>query len=120
LLQKIIKTIKSLFNVSPAAEFTVEANPKTIDLKGLKKLRKAGVNRLSLGLQSADDKELRLLSRIHNYGDFEQCYENAKTAGFANINVDVIYGIPAQTGKSFYETLQKVIALNPTHISAYG
>ena len=120
MLLKVIKNIKGFFDLSKTAEFTVEANPKTIDLKGLKKLYKAGVNRLSIGLQSANDKELKLLSRIHNYGDFEACYENAKSAGFKNISVDVMYGIPSQTRKSFYETLKKTIILKPTHISAYG
>jgi len=120
LLLKIIKNLKNFYDISRNLEFTVEANPKTIDLKGLKKLYKAGVNRLSIGLQSAHDKELKLLSRIHNYNDFEECYSNAKTAGFTNISVDVMYGIPGQTLKSFYETLKKVVDFNPAHISAYG
>ena len=119
-LLKIIKNIKSFFDLSRTLEFTVEANPKTIDLKGLKKLYKAGVNRLSIGLQSANDNELKLLSRIHNYNDFIECYENAKAAGFKNISVDVMYGIPTQTVKSFYNTLKKTVTLKPTHISAYG
>ena len=120
LLLKVIKNIKSFFGLSKTVEFTVEANPKTVDLKELKKLYKAGVNRLSIGLQSADDKELRMLSRIHNYADFEECYENARTAGFKNISVDVMYGIPGQNSKSFYETLKKVTRLKPEHLSAYG
>ena len=120
LLLNVIKNIKKYFVMSKILEFTIEANPKTIDLQGLKKLYKAGVNRLSIGLQSADDKELQVLSRIHNYDEFLECYENAKTAGFKNINVDVMYGIPTQTPKSFYGTLKKVILLKPAHISAYG
>ena len=119
-LLKIIKNIKSFFELSKNLEFTIEANPKTIDLKGLKKLYKAGVNRLSIGLQSVHDNELKLLSRIHNYGDFEECYQNAQAAGFKNISVDIMYGIPAQTVKSFYETLKKAVDLNPAHISVYG
>ena len=119
-LSKVIKNLKNFFDLSKTLEFTVEANPKTIDLNGLKKLYKAGVNRLSIGLQSADDKELKILSRIHNYGDFVECYENARSAGFKNISVDVMYGIPTQTTKSFYNTLRKVIQLKPEHISAYG
>jgi len=120
LLLNVIKNIKKYFDLSKILEFTVEVNPKTIDLPGLKKLYKAGVNRLSIGLQSCHDKELKLLSRIHNYSDFLECYENAKAAGFKNISVDIMYGIPTQTTKSFYETLKKVILLKPTHISAYG
>jgi len=120
LLLTVINQIKKNFKLTKNAEFTVEVNPKTIDLKGLKKLYKSGVNRLSIGLQSSDDRELKILSRIHSYGDFIECYENAKSAGFENINIDVMYGIPSQTLKSFYATLRKVIYLNPTHISAYG
>ena len=119
-LLKIIKAVRGAFVLSRNLEFTVEANPKTIDLKGLKKLHKAGVNRLSLGFQSADDKELRLLSRIHDCGDFDECYENAQSAGFKNISVDVMYGIPAQTFNSFYNTLNHAIRLKPAHISVYG
>ena len=120
LLLSVIKQIKTSFNLAKNIEFTVEVNPKTIDLKGLKKLRKAGVNRLSIGLQSTHDKELKILSRIHNYNDFLECYENVKSAGFENINIDLMYGIPAQTVKSFYETLRKAVNLKPPHISAYG
>ena len=119
-LIKIIKAVKGSFDISRNLEFTIEANPKTIDQKGLKKLYKAGVNRLSLGLQSAHELELKYLSRIHTYEDFEECYENAQSAGFKNINVDVMYGIPAQTPKSFYDTLSRVARLEPAHISAYG
>jgi len=120
LLLNVIKHIKSFFNLAKNAEFTIEINPKTVDLKSLKKLRKSGVNRLSIGLQSVHDKELKILSRIHTYNDFLGCYENAKSAGFENINVDVMYGIPSQTIKGFYETLRKTAYLKPTHISAYG
>jgi len=120
LFLQIIKNIKRFFNLSQNTEFTVEANPGTVGLKELKKLYKAGVNRLSLGLQSADDKELKILSRIHSYGDFLECYENAKSAGFTNISVDVMYGIPNQTMKSFYVTLKNVVLLKPFHISVYG
>jgi len=120
LLVNVINQIKKKFELSKNAEFTVETNPKTIDLKGLKKLRKSGVNRLSIGVQSSDDKELKILSRIHSYDDFIECYENAKSAGFENINIDVMYGIPSQTLKSFYATLRKVIYLKPAHISVYG
>ena len=119
-LLKIISNVKSLYNLSKNFEFTVETNPKTIDLKGLKNLYKAGVNRLSMGLQSSDDKELKLLSRIHNYKDFEECYENALTAGFKNISVDIMYGIPSQTLESFYDTLKKTASKKPAHISVYG
>jgi oxygen-independent coproporphyrinogen-3 oxidase len=119
-LLKLIKNIKSLFSLSKNLEFTVEANPGTIDFKGLKRLYKAGVNRLSLGMQSASDKELKLLSRIHSYRDFEECCKNARLAGFENISVDIMFGIPSQTAESFHNTLRKAMAIQPAHISAYG
>lgn len=124
-LSKIIKNINSNFELPKntefaSFEFTIEANPATIDLKGLKKLKKAGVNRLSLGLQSAHNKELRVLSRKYSYADFLECYENARAAGFDNISIDLMYGVPTQTAGSFYETLKSVAALEPEHISAYG
>ena len=125
LLAKIIKNINNNFELPKkqdfvSFEFTVEVNPATIDLKGLKKLKKAGVNRLSLGLQSANDKELRVLSRKYKYADFIECYENARSAGFENISIDLMYGVPTQTVRSFYETLKRTAALAPEHISAYG
>ena len=120
LLLKLIKSIKGNFKLSKSCEFTIETNPAAIDLAGLKKLYKAGVNRLSIGLQSAYDKELRLLSRAHTYEDFLRCYDNAEAAGFGNINVDVMYGIPGQTPESFYGTLKKAAQKKPAHISAYG
>ena len=119
-LLKIIKNIKSLFSLSKNTEFTLETNPKTADLKGLKALYKSGVNRLSIGMQSSNDRELKLLSRIHSFGDFEECYGAARAAGFENVNVDIMYGIPAQTPGSFFETLKKTVLLKPEHISVYG
>ena len=119
-LLKIIKSIKNYFEMSKNLEFTVETNPGTVDLKDLKKLYKAGVNRLSIGLQSASGRELQLLSRIHDYKDFGECYENARLAGFTNISLDLMYGIPSQTLESFHDTLRKAVMLKPEHISAYG
>jgi oxygen-independent coproporphyrinogen-3 oxidase len=120
LLLSVIKNLKSNFEFSKSCEFTIETNPASIDLKGLKKLYKAGANRLSIGLQSANEAELRLLSRAHTFEEFSICYENAREAGFDNINIDVMYGIPGQSPKSFYETLKKAAQKKPAHISAYG
>ena len=120
LLAKIIKNMKGNFELARDAEFTVEANPASIDLKGLKKLRKAGANRLSLGLQSVHGRELRALSRKYKYADFLECYNSARAAGFDNISVDVMYGVPTQDAASFYESLERVASLAPEHISAYG
>ena len=120
LLLKIIKNMKNSFELQNNAEFTIEANPATVDLKGLKKLKKAGVNRLSLGLQSVHNKELRALSRRYGFADFLECFKNARAAGFDNISIDVMYGAPTQTPASFYDTLKRVAAVDPEHISAYG
>ena len=119
-LSRLIKSIKANFDAARVSEFTVETNPAAIDAKGLKKLRKAGVNRLSLGLQSAHNKELKVLARKHDYSAFVECVENARAAGFDNVSVDVMYGLPTQTTASFYETLKRVADLAPEHISAYG
>ena len=85
------------FTLREDTEFTVEANPATVTYSGLKKLRRAGVNRLSMGLQSADDGELKALGRVHTFDDFRESYDLARKAGFRNINVDLMYGIPGQT-----------------------
>ena len=117
---ELIEGIRSNFNISENVEFTMEANPATVDLKMLKKYRKAGVNRLSFGLQSAIDSELDSLSRIHTFDDFVDSYEMAKKAGFENISVDIMYGIPGQTRYSLGYTLEQVCDLEPKHISLYG
>lgn len=117
---ELIDGIYRNFNVSPNVEFTMEANPATVNLKMLKKYRKAGVNRLSFGMQSAIDAELAALSRIHTFDEFVESYEMAKKAGFENINVDIMYGIPGQTRHSLGYTLEQVCDLEPKHISLYG
>ena len=117
---EILDGIYRNFNISPNVEFTMEANPATVDYKMLKKYRKAGVNRLSFGLQSANDEELGQLSRIHTFYEFVESYNMAKKAGFDNINVDIMYGIPGQTQYSLGYTLEQVCDLNPKHISLYG
>ena len=119
-LLRSIKSINAHFNIAQNIEFSIEANPATIDLNGLKKLKEAGVNRLSVGLQSAHEQELKVLSRKHDYNGFLECFENAREAGFDNISVDLMYGLPTQTLASFRETLETVTNLAPEHISAYG
>ena len=117
---ELIDGIYRHFDVSRKAEFTMEANPATVSLHTLTKYRKSGVNRLSLGLQSANEQELTALSRIHSTADFEASYAAARKAGFENINVDLMYGIPLQTAETFSRSLDYVTALNPEHISVYG
>ena len=120
LLLDIVKEVERDFYLDEECEFTVEMNPATADAHLLKKLRKAGVNRLSIGLQSAHNHELAALSRIHTAGDFTECFQMAREAGFDNINIDVMYGIPEQTKSSFMETLEFVTAMKPEHISMYN
>ena len=101
-------------------EWTVECNPGTVDEDKLKLFREYGVNRLSFGLQSADDKELERIGRIHGYRDFLRSYELARKTGFDNINIDVMSGLPGQSIESWEKTLKEVTGLEPEHISAYS
>lgn len=117
---EIIDNIYTYFQVSQEAEVTMECNPGTVTVTKLEKYRRAGVNRLSIGLQSADDEELMLLGRIHTYEKFVKTYEMALKTGFHNINIDLISGIPYQTAEKFLHTLQKVVLLKPKHISVYS
>lgn len=119
-LAAILETVKEHFNITTDAEITVECNPGTLTAGKAEKLVQAGFNRLSMGLQSADDRELQLLGRIHNFAQFLESYDLARKAGFQNINVDLMSALPGQTLKSWQDTLQKVTALCPEHISAYS
>lgn len=119
-LVAILETVKEHFNITTDAEITVECNPGTLTAGKAEKLVQAGFNRLSMGLQSADDRELQLLGRIHNFAQFLESYDLARKAGFRNINVDLMSALPGQTLKSWQDTLQKVTALRPEHISAYS
>ena len=116
---EIINSIYDNFNVIDDAEFTIEVNPASADLHTLRSYRKNGVNRLSIGMQSAIGSELKTLGRIHDYDDFEQCFTDARKAKFDNINVDIIYGIPGQTLSTLMETIEKVCELGPEHVSLY-
>lgn len=119
-LDAILETVKKYFRLVADAEITVECNPGTLTAGKAEKLVQAGFNRLSMGLQSADDRELQLLGRIHNFAQFLESYDLARKAGFENINVDLMSALPGQTLKSWQNTLQKVTALRPEHISAYS
>jgi len=119
-LAAILETVKEHFNITTDAEITVECNPGTLTAGKAEKLVQAGFNRLSMGLQSADDRELQLLGRIHNFAQFLESYDLARKAGFRNTNVDLMSALPGQTLKSWQDTLQKVTALRPEHISAYS
>ena len=118
--RELLETVRNSFFVQGDAEISVECNPASIDLVGLERLRALGVNRLSIGLQSANENELKLLGRLHSFKDFCRCFSEAREAGFDNISVDLMYGIPEQTVKSFEHSLREVCRLEPEHISAYG
>ena len=116
----LLDAIFANFRVKNGAEITVELNPATITLVSLEKLQKKGVNRLSIGLQSTDNTQLVTLGRVHTYEDFLDIYTHARSAGFNNLNVDLISSVPGQSVKNYQETLQKVMELKPEHISAYS
>lgn len=119
-LISMLEVVWDTFHPEKDCEISIECNPGTVTGEDLKKLKKAGINRLSIGLQSADDLLLRILGRIHTYEEFLQTYQNARKAGFANINVDLMSSLPGQSLEQYEDTLHKVIALGPEHISAYS
>ncbi len=119
-LLDVIDGIYGNFNVLETAEFTVECNPATADRSTFTALRRAGVNRLSIGFQSACDNELVNLTRVHNFDGAVATFEAARKSKFDNINIDLMYGIPEQTERSLALTLDRVTALEPEHISLYG
>ena len=117
---RIFDVLRNTFNIEETAEISMEANPGTVTKEKLLDYRKAGINRLSFGLQSADNGELKALGRIHTYEEFLESYHMARACGFDNINVDLMSALPGQTVDSWLETLKKVAALEPEHISAYS
>ena len=120
-LKTILQTIRKRYDVSRDAEITVEANPDSAcDVKALRTLRRAGVNRISLGVQSADDELLRRIGRIHTFDQVRQAAEAVRKAGIRNLSMDLIYGLPGQTLDQWLDTLAEVLVLNPEHISCYG
>ena len=118
-LIRLIRAVKKNFHLTKGVEFTLEANPATVNTPLLKRLRRAGVNRLSMGLQSANNEELAALSRIHRRQDFAESFRAARRARIENINVDLMFGIPYQTKESLMKTLRYVVRMGPEHISLY-
>ncbi len=118
-LAKVIDAINTNFEVDPAAEITFECNPESVDPSKLESYRKCGVNRLSIGVQSFCDEELKRLGRIHDAGQAEMALKAARQAGFANFSLDLIYGIPGQTFSSWTESLRRALSFDPPHLSAY-
>lgn len=117
---EILSEINNAYIVDKNAEITIEINPGTIDKHKLEKYKEAGINRISIGLQSSKKELLKEIGRIHTYEDFENTVELAKEVGFTNINVDIMIGIPNQTIYDVEDTLDKVLALDLTHISVYS
>lgn len=117
---RILHTVREAFAVEHDAEITIECNPGTATAHKLVRYREAGINRISIGLQSAHNEELALLGRIHTWEQFLKTYDLARKAGFSNINVDLMSALPGQTLETFSDTLKKVLALKPEHLSAYS
>ncbi|OAT82305.1 radical SAM family heme chaperone HemW [Desulfotomaculum copahuensis] len=119
-LTAVLDRCRTLFQFAPEVEITVEANPGTLDPDKLAALRAAGVNRLSLGVQACREDLLRLLGRVHNFGQAVEAVHQARRAGFQNLSLDLIFGIPGQTTAQWRSCLEQVLDLAPEHVSAYG
>lgn len=116
----ILMAVRDCFDIEDDAEITMECNPGTVNESRLSEYRAAGVNRLSFGLQSADNNELKMLGRIHTFEQFVESFRLARKAGFNNINVDLMSAIPGQTEATLENTFDKVMALQSEHISVYS
>ena len=118
-LTELFAKIRTRFSISPDAEITIETNPNTIDKVNASTLRKLGVNRLSIGIQSLNDHTLKLINRTHTADEGRAAVEIARDAGFDNINLDLIYGLPEQDPSQWTETLEEALSLKPEHLAAY-
>jgi len=116
----LLAFLRTQYDIAHDAEITVEVNPATVGLQGLLALRNAGVNRLSIGMQSSSDAELAMLGRIHTFADVQTCVGSAREAGFDNISLDLLFGLPEQTLQGFERSLRDAIALQPAHLSVYS
>ena len=116
----IFKSIRSTFTLSPNCEITIEANPGTVAYENLLELREIGINRISYGVQSANAFELRMLERAHDFFDVIEAVTSARKAGFDNLNLDLIYGLPEQNLDTWQTTIKRILDLHPEHISAYA
>ena len=119
-LIRILAEIDRRFQLDKDAEITLEANPDSVTAEGLAKLRRAGFNRISIGVQCDDDTKLKALGRAHNYKQAQQAVSQARRAGFQNVSIDLMFGLPNQSREQWMETLQHVMELKPDHISCYG
>lgn len=119
-LEKIGEEVRESFDCDALTEFTTEANPGTVTPEHLAVWQQMGINRVSLGLQSAQNRELQMLGRIHSYEEFLTTYQMIRQSGMDQINIDVMAAIPEQTLESYQDTLEKIVSLNPEHISSYS
>ncbi len=119
-IYKLSEKLKDRFDVKSDAEFTIECNPGSVTKEKLSVYKEAGINRISIGLQSTDNSELKLLSRVHDYEGFLRTYDLVREAGFGNVNIDIMSALPTQTRSSYKKTLERVVSLKPEHISAYS
>ena len=120
IMEKLLQGIGKNFQLAADAEVTIEANPGTLTPEKLALYRRYGINRISIGLQSPENQELRALGRIHNYQQFLESYHMAREAGFSNINIDLMFAIPGQSYEGWIQNLRTVAKLGPEHISAYS
>lgn len=119
-LLELLSAVRKRFTLSKDVEITLEANPDSVDLKSLRRLRRAGVNRLSIGMQSACDCELVSVHRPHTHAQTEAAVKAARAARIKNLNLDLIYGLPGQTEESWQKTVEAALSLAPEHLSCYG
>lgn len=119
-MTRLVQTIHACFEVDDEVEFTMESNPGTVTMAKLKAYRGLGINRISMGLQATQNHLLKKLGRIHTFEIFLESYQLIRKAGFENVNIDLMYGLPDQTEAMWQETLEKVVGLEPEHLSAYS
>lgn len=119
-IKEILETIKDKFNIKEETEITIEVNPGTVNEEKLKDYKKTGINRISIGLQSTNNKILKRIGRIHTYEEFLNTYNLARKVGFKNINVDLMLALPNQTLEDLKDSVEEIIKLNPEHISIYS
>ncbi|SUZ58552.1 uncharacterized protein METZ01_LOCUS11406 [marine metagenome] len=119
-LKQILDRVQQSFNLTPDCEITIEANPATLKLQALHEIRTAGYNRISIGVQSFDEKELKLLERVHNEEEIHSTIQQARSAKFENLSIDLMFALPHQTTEKWCSHLNQAIAKNPDHLSTYN
>jgi oxygen-independent coproporphyrinogen-3 oxidase len=119
-IEQVLSLLAGSFAIERGAEITLETNPGTVDLAKLRAFRSAGVNRLSVGVQSFHDDELRFLSRIHTSGEAKECLRDASRAGFHNVSLDLVFALPSQTKERWDSSLRQAVELEPKHLSCYS